>query len=235
MYKVVIALSSGELAYFELDTMGNLNEYPERKEMTAPVTCLALGPVPDGKLRSKFLVKKIDLVEIYSISLSLSLLLLLKTKAVGCEDNTVRLYSLDPASCLQSIGIQALQSSPESITLTFMSDTLESSTAAQSSQEILFMHIGLSNGILVRSHLDAVTGSLSDLRSRFIGARACSLSKIRLGAVAAGGSKVGVVDQDTFDAGSGIMATEGNAVLVLSSRPWIGFVWKGKSRLVPLS
>ncbi len=97
------------------------------------------------------------------------------------------------------------------------------------------MHIGLANGILVRSHLDAVTGSISDLRSRFIGARSCTLSKIRLGAVAAGSKLGGAngVQDSMMDVGA--VANEGNAVLVLSSRPWIGFVWKGKSRLVPLS
>ena len=62
--------------YFELDQSGQLNEYTERKEMSADVVCMALGPVPPGEQRSRFL-------------------------AVGLNDNTVRIISLDPnVSCL---------------------------------------------------------------------------------------------------------------------------------------
>jgi hypothetical protein len=52
----VIALSGGELVYFELDNQGQLNEYQERKEMTSNVTCLSVGEVPEGRQRSRFLV-----------------------------------------------------------------------------------------------------------------------------------------------------------------------------------
>ena len=50
---------------------GQLNEYTERKEMTAEVVCMALANVPSGEQRSRFL-------------------------AVGLADNTVRVISLDP-------------------------------------------------------------------------------------------------------------------------------------------
>ena len=54
---MVIALSNGEIVYFEIDSLGHLNEYHERKEMSCPATCLAIGPIPDGRSRSKFLVR----------------------------------------------------------------------------------------------------------------------------------------------------------------------------------
>ena len=69
--QIVIALTGNELVYFELDQSGQLNEYTERKEMSADVVCMALGPVPAGEQRSRFL-------------------------AVGLNDNTVRIISLDP-------------------------------------------------------------------------------------------------------------------------------------------
>lgn len=69
--QIVIALTGNELVYFELDQSGQLNEYTERKEMSADVVCMALGPVPTGEQRSRFL-------------------------AVGLSDNTVRIISLDP-------------------------------------------------------------------------------------------------------------------------------------------
>lgn len=73
--QVVIALTGRELVYFEMDPSGQLNEYTERKEMTADIICMALGPVPANEQRSRFL-------------------------AVGLADNTVRIISLDPSVSL---------------------------------------------------------------------------------------------------------------------------------------
>lgn len=69
--QVVIALSGGELVYFEMDATGQLNEYTDRKEMSCDVICMALASVPSTEQRSRFL-------------------------AVGLADNTVRIISLDP-------------------------------------------------------------------------------------------------------------------------------------------
>ncbi|MEQ2209356.1 hypothetical protein XENOCAPTIV_029007 [Xenoophorus captivus] len=71
--QVVIALTGGELVYFEMDPSGQLNEYTERKEMSADVVCMSLANVPPGEQRSRFL-------------------------AVGLVDNTVRIISLDPSA-----------------------------------------------------------------------------------------------------------------------------------------
>ena len=57
--------------YLVLQT-GQLNEYTERKEMQADVICMALGRVPTGEQRCRFL-------------------------AVGLADTTVRIISLDPS------------------------------------------------------------------------------------------------------------------------------------------
>ena len=90
---MVIALTGGELVYFEMDLVrngdylplffhlflplsplqsGQLNEYTERKEMMADVVCMSLGSVPPGEQRSRFL-------------------------SVGLSDQTVRIISLDPS------------------------------------------------------------------------------------------------------------------------------------------
>ena len=52
--QVVIALSGGECIYFEQDAMGQLVE-TEKKEMSGDVACLDVGPVPEGRQRSRFL------------------------------------------------------------------------------------------------------------------------------------------------------------------------------------
>ncbi|KAJ3092115.1 Splicing factor 3B subunit 3, partial [Quaeritorhiza haematococci] len=193
--QVVVALSSGELVYFELDVGGQLNEFQERKEMPAPVTALAVGPVPEGRLRNKFL-------------------------AVGCADNTVRVISLDPDSCLQSLGMQALNASPESLVIVPMADTPTSSTSASSTSfgsavhSTMYLHIGLSTGVLIRTALDDVTGALSDSRLRFVGAKPVKLFPVKVGG---GPGKVP------------------NAVLALSTRPWLGYALQSRIRLTPLS
>ena len=57
---------------------GQLNEYTDRKDMSADVVCMALASVPSEEQRSRFL-------------------------AVGLADNTVRIISLDPSVSLRNI------------------------------------------------------------------------------------------------------------------------------------
>ena len=72
---MVIALSGGELLYFELDAAGQLQE-TEKRDMAGDVACLDIGPLPEGQQRSRFL-------------------------AVGSFDSSVRVLSLDPADTLK--------------------------------------------------------------------------------------------------------------------------------------
>ncbi|KAI8824396.1 CPSF A subunit region-domain-containing protein [Fimicolochytrium jonesii] len=175
--QVVIALSGGELVYFELDRSGQLNEYQDRKEFAAPITALSIGPIPEGRQRSSFL-------------------------AVGCEDNTVRVISLDPDSCLQSMGVQAVTYTPVSLTIVQMMDT-------GTPVGTLYLLIGLQAGLLVRTTLDSITGTLSDTRLRLLGSRPVKLFNVTI---------------------------QGSpAVLALSSRPWLSYTFQGRSKLIPLS
>lgn len=55
--QVVLALSSAELVYFELDPMdGTLSEYQDRKALPANASCLSIAEVPEGRQRTPFLV-----------------------------------------------------------------------------------------------------------------------------------------------------------------------------------
>ncbi|RUS26747.1 CPSF A subunit region-domain-containing protein [Jimgerdemannia flammicorona] len=177
--QVVIALTGGELVYFELDNAGQLNEHQERKEMNAGVTALSLGDVPEGRQRSRFL-------------------------AVGCDDDTVRVLSLDPDSCLESLSMQAVQGAPSSLCIVEMMDS-----GADRSHGTQYLNIGLTNGVLLRTVLDEVTGQLSDTRTRFIGSKAVKLFKVKV---------------------------QGNkAVLALSTRPWLSYTVQARLYLTPLS
>jgi splicing factor 3B subunit 3 len=144
--QVAVALSSGEIVYFEMDADGSLAEYDERRQMSGTVTCLSLGEVPEGRMRSSFL-------------------------AVGCDDSTVRVLSLDPDSTLENKSVQALTSAPSALNIIAMADSSSGGTT-------LYLHIGLYSGVYLRTVLDEVTGELSDTRTRFLGAKPVKLSQV---------------------------------------------------------
>jgi splicing factor 3B subunit 3 len=175
--QVTTALSSNEVVYFELDQSGNLNEFQQHKEMSSMVTCIALSPIPEGRLRAQFI-------------------------AVGCADNTVRILSLDPTNCLDQLGMQALSCAPESLCLIEMKDPTSGVVS-------LFLNIGLTNGVLLRTCVDPITGALTDTRLRFLGSRPVKLFPITI-------------------AGS-------PGLLCLSSRPWVAYTYQHRYRLIPLS
>ncbi|VDQ02766.1 unnamed protein product [Trichobilharzia regenti] len=169
--QVVIALTGGELVYFEMDMTGQLNEYTERKEMPADVICMALGRIPANEQRSRFL-------------------------AVGLADNTVRILSLDPSV------IEMGTNEPFPST-----DDGESET--KPSGGIIYLNIGLINGVLLRVILDPVTGELSDTRTRYLGTRPVKLFRISM--------------------------QGGEAVLSVSSRSWLSYAYQNRFHLIPLS
>ena len=147
--QIAVALSSGEIVYFEMDNDGSLNEYDERREMSGTVTCLGLGEIPEGRLRSSFL-------------------------AVGCDDSTVRILSLDPDSTLENKSVQALTSPPSSLAIMPMADATSGGTT-------LYLHIGLHSGVYLRTVLDEITGELSDVRTRFLGVKPAKLFRVTVG------------------------------------------------------
>ncbi|KAG9012521.1 pre-mRNA-splicing factor rse1 [Tulasnella sp. JGI-2019a] len=148
--QVVVALSSAELVYFELDLEGQLNEYQDRKAMGSTVLAMSVGQVPIGRQRTPYL-------------------------AVGCEDQTVRIVSLDPESTLETISLQALTAPPSAICIADMVDA-----SIDKNHPTMFVNIGLQNGILLRTVLDPVNGQLTDTRTRFLGSRPIRLISLSL-------------------------------------------------------
>lgn len=144
--QVAIALSSGEIVYFEMDEDGSLAEYDEKKEMFGTVTCLSLGDVPEGRQRSSFL-------------------------AVGCDDRTVRVLSLDPDSTLENKSVQALSAAPSSLSIMAMEDSATGGST-------LYLHIGLHSGVYLRTVLDEITGDLTDTRQKFLGIKSVRLFQV---------------------------------------------------------
>lgn len=91
------------------------------------------------------------------------LILTSSIKAVGCEDQTVRIISLDPETTLETISLQALTAPPSSICIADMLDASINKT-----QPTMFVNIGLQNGVLLRTVLDPVNGQLTDTRTRYV-------------------------------------------------------------------
>merc|ERR1711915_802173 len=81
--QVVVALSGGEIIYFEIDDSYTLQEVAKR-DMNYEVVCLAVQPLPEGKIRASFL-------------------------AVGGVDNTIRILSLEKERPLKQLSAQAMQ------------------------------------------------------------------------------------------------------------------------------
>lgn len=152
--QVVVALSSAELVYFELDLEGQLNEYQDMKAMGSTVLALSIGEVPEGRQRTPFLVYMLFSVLFLVINRCF-------IKAVGCEDQTVRIISLDPESTLETISLQALTAPPSSICIVEMLDA-----SINKAQPTMFVNIGLQNGVLLRTVLDPMRGQLTDTRTR---------------------------------------------------------------------
>ncbi|OAX33849.1 hypothetical protein K503DRAFT_836197 [Rhizopogon vinicolor AM-OR11-026] len=148
--QVVVALSSAELVYFELDLDGQLNEYQDRKAMGSTITALSISEVPEGRQRTPYL-------------------------AVGCEDQTVRIVSLDPESTLETISLQALTAPPSTICIADMLDASINKT-----QPTTFVNIGLQNGVLLRTVLDPINGQLTDTRTRFLGTQPVKLVRVQV-------------------------------------------------------
>ncbi|KAI0372221.1 hypothetical protein BV20DRAFT_1112140 [Pilatotrama ljubarskyi] len=130
--QVVVALSSGELAYVQLDLEGQLHEFQDRRAMGSTILSLSIAEVPEGRQRTPYL-------------------------AVGCEDQTVRIVSLAPENTLEVISLQALTAPPSSICIAEILDT-----SLNRVQPTTFVNIGLRNGVLLRTVLDSASGQLTD-------------------------------------------------------------------------
>lgn len=73
----------------------------------------------------------------------------------------------------------------------------------------LFLQAGLNNGVLARTEIDPVTGQMTDTRTRFLGVRSPTLARVKVRGA--------------------------QAMLALSTRPWLGYSVRGKFNLAPLS
>lgn len=166
--QVAIALSSGQILYFECDSDGSLAMAEEEVILDSTINCLAIPDVPEGSVRAIFM-------------------------AVGCSDQTVRIYNLSPdmeGNILRSISVQGLSSPPSGLTINYMSDKSPRGYSQ-------YLHIGLRSGVYIRSALDEMTGDIGDTRRRFLGPEPITFARVN--------------------------AAGEPAVLAMTSRPWLAY------------
>ena len=100
--------------------------------------------------------------------------------------------------------MQALPATPESICIVEMGGHEKEGESAGTSGQ-LFLNIGLTNGVLLRTVLDPVTGDLADTRTRYLGSRPVKLFRVK---------------------------TQNNeAVLAVSSRTWLSYYFQNRFHL----
>jgi splicing factor 3B subunit 3 len=159
--QVAVALSGGEITYFEIDAAGQLVEMGAI-DLGKEISSIDIGAVPAGRSRSMFL-------------------------AVGCWDDTVQLLSLDPNDMLGRGPAFSVESRPTSLCLVEMTKesnttTLATGSAAatstNSSQTSLYLNVGLEKGVLMRLAVDPITGDFSDARSKFLGPKSIKLCRV---------------------------------------------------------
>eukprot|EP00958_Prasinococcus_capsulatus_P017369 scaffold1954_cov364-Prasinococcus_capsulatus_cf.AAC.4 len=184
--QVAIALTGGDLVYFELDNVTGQIAEIEKRELAGDIACLAVGEVPEGLQRSRFL-------------------------AVGTYDQSITLLSLDPDEVLQPLDSDSMPATPESMMFhKFVSGAdEEGGDGSAVATSTTFLNVGLHNGVLVRVEVDAVTGKLTDKRTRFIGSRPVQLFHVKI--------------------------RDADAMLCLSARPWLAYGYQGRFQLTPLS
>jgi len=133
---------------------------------------------------------------------------------IGTFSNAVQILSLDPEGTFKQLSMQALPDQPSSIALIEM----KIGEAA-----VLNLCVGLRNGVLVRSRLDDISGQITDSRSTFLGAQPVQCSSV-------------TIPLDDFSSNEATASPlVQNALLALSSRPWLSFTTQGHAKTVPLS
>eukprot|EP00981_Chlorochromonas_danica_P002905 scaffold591_cov174-Ochromonas_danica.AAC.6 len=165
--QVAIALSGGEIIYFELDETGTLIEMGSL-DTGKEISALDLGAVPEGASRSMFL-------------------------AVGYWDYSCQLLSLDPSDVLSRGPTFPVESPPSSIALVEMVKEIPlfdekaiqkgaNNNKSNGTEQIksLYLFIGQERGVLLRIAVDAITGDFSDPRQKFLGSRPVKLCRVNL-------------------------------------------------------
>ncbi|KAG5361182.1 Pre-mRNA-splicing factor RSE1 [Yarrowia sp. C11] len=88
--------------------------------------------------------------------------------AVATDDETVRIVSVDPESMFETVAVQGLMATATSLALLSVGN-------------VLYLHMGLANGVYVRAELDPLTGEIVGSWSKFVGLGRLSVVPVTCG------------------------------------------------------
>ncbi|SBT81027.1 splicing factor 3B subunit 3, putative [Plasmodium malariae] len=178
--QIVISLSGGELIYFEIDQSHTLTEI-FRKNLNVEVLCLSMQQTSENRLRANFL-------------------------AVGCLDNVVRVLSIEKDKYFKQLSTYILpnNSSPQDVCISEMKEL-----GNDKERNVLFLNIGLNTGVLLRSIVDPIAGTLSNHYSKYLGAKSVKICHVNV--------------------------NKNPALLVLCEKTYLCYVHQGKYVYTPLN
>ncbi|SBT82679.1 splicing factor 3B subunit 3, putative [Plasmodium ovale] len=178
--QIVISLSGGELIYFEIDESHTLVEI-FRKNINVEILCLSMQQIPVNRLRASFV-------------------------AVGCLDNVVRVLSIEKDHYFKQLSTYLLpnNSSPQDICISEMKEL-----GNDKERNVLFLNIGLNTGVLLRSIIDPIAGTLSNHYSKYLGAKSVKICHV--------------------------LVNKNPALLVLCEKTFLCYVHQGKYVYSPLN
>jgi splicing factor 3B subunit 3 len=141
--QLIISVENDQLIYFEIDrSSGCMLTDRGQKLFKQEIKAIDVGEVPEQRQRFKFLI-------------------------VAFQDQTLRVLSLEPDTCLNRVSMLMLPLEPSSVSLIELNNQL-------------YLHIGMENGVLMRSFVDSVTGGLSDSRQQYLGVGRVELAKVQV-------------------------------------------------------
>ncbi|KAI3654555.1 hypothetical protein MP228_000609 [Amoeboaphelidium protococcarum] len=146
--QIDLVLNDGRMIYFELDESDSIAEYEDHLRLDQNICSLGISKLSPD-------IQKVDYL------------------VVGCADCSIRVLSLKEDDCLQTVGMQLLNAVPVSI-------LINESVSEMANYETIttYLSIGLDNGVMFRSVMDPVNGTISDTRSRYLGPSPVKLSTV---------------------------------------------------------
>ncbi|KAI3638541.1 hypothetical protein MIR68_003039 [Amoeboaphelidium protococcarum] len=176
--QIALVLNDGRMIYFELDESDSIAEYEDHLRLDQNICSLGISKLSPD-------IQKVDYL------------------VVGCADCSIRVLSLKEDDCLQTVGMQLLNAVPVSILINESVNEM-----ANYETTTTYLSIGLDNGVMFRSVMDPVNGTISDTRSRYLGP-----SPVRLSTVYVEGQ---------------------SAIIASSAQTWISYQFQNQNFTLPL-
>ena len=147
--------------------------------MDSEIACIHVGEIKEGRERCRFL-------------------------AMGDAEKEVKILSLESANCFYKFHFLILPTDVSSVHLIEMKNDYSQQNAPQ-----LYLYVGLCNGMLLKTSVDDVSGTLSDTRTRFLGNKKIELFKTTI--------------------------NDNPALIALSSRMWLCYNYMEKYLTTPVA